>query len=255
VVRLFPALALAWLTAPAPAFAHHPDVDEGITAFENGDFAAAERAFGRAENGSGLRREDLVQILLHRAHMDLTLGNEASVRGHLRRILSFAPSFSLDDRQPPALRALLGELRAEGEAPLSIRIDVRAVPDGIHATAEVLHDRYALVRSTELRARARSAGLEEAGPGPSLRVTLPPSTRVEIEANALGPGGAPLTSDSAGFTTAALSTADPGNDDSDGWPWIVGGALAAVAAVTAVVLVATTNDELQIGRPQADFGE
>ncbi len=231
------------LAAPLAAHAQGP-VDEGVAAYESGEFEAARAAFARAEEGEGLSRADLVRLLATRALLSFAEGRSEAMQRDLSALATLAPEYDLGERAPPAVREAFEAARATG-GELGLEVSGARVAGGAQVRAEATHDRAGLVRRLALAARADGEWVRsEAG-----EVTLPgDADTLEYAAARIGPGGATLVSEGTEavpqrIVLPPLETDSGGDDGLAIGLGVAGGVLLAAAAVVLVVVLVGQDDQ------------
>ncbi len=258
---------VAWLAGVAPAAAH-PIVDEGRAMAHEARFEEALAAFSRAESASDLTRDDVVALLEGRALVYFALGQNAELERTLAALASLAPDHAPDRAIPPDLVARIREAGARVEAPLSLGGGAERRGTSARVHVDVLRDPTGLVRDVRVFVSDGSGGFRTLG-GRDEEVVADPARTLEWYAEAVGPGGAVLTSEgtrdapeslppdltparvaadgSAGDRAGrgALGEDGAGEDDSGPGPWpfvIAGAVLAAAIGVVIAILVVPGGD-------------
>jgi hypothetical protein len=260
-------VAAMWIPRPANA---HPDVEEGRRLALEADVDGARAALDRAERSSTLSVPELVRLLEARALVAMADGLEDRVEAALRDLASIAPEHHLDRDVPPRLHAALDRVRRAIE-PLTVEL----VPDDgpprrVHARtmghADVVrrleldvrggpnagvHDgREPIVVAGASRVRARALGPGDAA------VAISDEIELEAEERVVAADLAPATAAATVAPTARNPSVEgPPLDADDGlpvWPFVVGGAVAAVAAAVVIALVLPGSDT-RVSTPSHPF--
>jgi hypothetical protein len=249
---LFPSLALA-----------HDDLDAALRHFERAEFARAVRAFDRAEASDHLTREELETLLRGRGLAHHAAGDVGAAEEDLSAWLSLAPSATLDDTTPPAVRRLFERLRGEVAA---LSVEGSAIPSaaGYVVSARVTGDAFELARGVRIHYEGEHGA--ETIEGERAEIPLTASTlRYWIEV--VGPGGAVIAT--AGSSSAALEAAragavvavtlpeaptplepPPSSDDTGIIVGVTVGVIVVVAVVAAVLaVVLAPPPDTQLGGP------
>jgi hypothetical protein len=278
------ALALGTSAVAASTALAHPLVDQGVRHYEQARFDRALRAFRRAEAGDDLTRDDLLLLLSTRALVHHADGEQEAMEADLLRLATLEPDHALPASAPPRVRRAFERIRARISEPLTLQVDIGRTDHGLRLAARVRGDDAGLVQRVSLFARTGASF--EAAERAEMEVEVGDDEAVEYYAEAVGPGGAvvvtegtaesprsvtPATLDAAGSggVSAGLVTEtrmrrrgpavelddDVEETSSSPLPWLVGGALAAVAAVVAVILLTggSQTDETVLSAPTGDF--
>jgi hypothetical protein len=236
------------------AIAVHPEIAKAIEAYEGASFEDALEILNRAEAGSDLSRDDVLELLRRRVLVRFAMGDRAGMDADLVRLVSIDPDHVFGEDAPPPVSAALAVVKARPVDPISITVVVeRPAPGRVALAPKVIADPGGVVRSTRLYVRSPDAAYAEA-PAPAVLET----NDVEYYAEAIGIGGAvvaargapgaPLRFSAPAEATLATAAEDGGVDPL----WYVAGAGAVVvvtAVVLAVVLTRGSSDETQLGAP------
>ncbi len=246
--------AFQWLL-PVTAYAH-PMLDRAIAAYEQADFEDALHMFDTAARNADLSLEELLQLFEMRALVHHALGDDASLRADLRRLLAVRASYQLSRLAPPSVRAIFEEVREanSGERSVELRVEESTIEGESWIVARVLRVPEGLVDHTTLQCNtaghARTISRTSQGTGASVKLpesgvhhgcTATARTRqggVLFSASIAGTGALTASGSSNGFEmpryTASNSKSDRETKKKKKWPWIV-----AVVAVVAVGGVTT----------------
>lgn len=261
---------------PSTALAH-PLIDQGRRSYDEADFQGALDAFSRAEQATDLTRDDLIQLYLRRAMVHQAMHNTESVEADVFRLAALDRAVRLPPSMPPPVRRAYEQAVARATAPMTLTVEVRAMPGGLKLIARIADDNAALVQSLRIRARPRGGAWQWSSTA-SIEVTTAADAQVDYVAQAVGPGGVVLVtaqSDSHPLqddSTAAHEggTASPSRTDSraipdldveppadhglGAWPWLVGGGAVVIAVTVVLVLVlASSNGAQPISGPMITF--
>ncbi|MGE0790533.1 MAG: hypothetical protein AB7S26_32950 [Sandaracinaceae bacterium] len=268
-------LALSLLASTAYA---HPLLDQARAAFDATQHARALEILEQAEDGRDLTRDDLAQLLLLRAQAHRALRQMDLAEVDMFRLAGLDPTRELGREVPPQLRRLFEQ--AQERVPGPIRIDVHAERNGEVVTirAEVTDDVAALAQGFRLYGRPAGGTIQQTS-DPRLDVHVPRSQIAEFWAEVLGPGGAVIAVHASEMApdrlegNGAVADGNPDGVGGDGdpdvaggtggdtgtgggdegvpaWPFIVGGAVIAVAiAVVLIVVFTVPSDDTQFGAP------
>jgi hypothetical protein len=247
--------ALYWLV-PGTARAH-PMLDRGIAAYEQADFEQALLTFDAAARNADLSLEELLQLFEMRALVHHALGNEASVREDLRRIVAVRGSYQLSRLAPPSVQAVFDEVRAANGAMQSVelRIEEETIEGEPWMVAQVLRVPEGLVDHTTLQCNVESntQTVSRTSQGTTASVKLPKSgvhggcgatarTRQGGVLFSATIEGAQALIPSRSASRFELPKHTPRDDRRETkkkkWPWIVAAtAVVVVGGVTAGVIV------------------
>ena len=253
----------------------HPLLDEAHAAAERADFPAAFDALGRLDAASDLPAGELADFLFTRALVHFALGDERAMERDLARLAQVAPDHPVADTVGPAVRRAAEAARRSAE-PVRLVVRAEPVPGGLALRAEVSNDANELVREVRIHARAPGAAWVEAR-GETMTVPAAPGARIELFAEAVGPGGATVarsgspeapheavaapaavaTASEGGSVAASASSAAVAGDDDDegggigpGWLVLIGvGIAAAIGVVLAFAILPSDSDETQFDTP------
>ena len=275
-MRWCAALSLA-VSVLAPAGAHaHPLLDEAHAAAERADFPAALDALERLGAASDLPAEELGEFLFTRALVHFALGNEREMERDLARLAQVAPDHPVSDTVAPAVRRAATEARRSAR-PVRIEVAAEPVPGGLALRAELEGDPHGLVREVRIHARAPGAAWIESS-GETMTVPAAPGARIELFAEAVGPGGATVArsgspeaphearaaaavresgggeagteSGAAGAIGAGAAEPDEDGGIGPGWLVLIGVGIAAVLGVAlAFAILPSDSDETQFDAP------
>jgi hypothetical protein len=254
--------ALHWLL---PVTAHaHPMLDRAIAAYEQADFEDALRTFDTAARNADLSLEELLQLFEMRALVHHALGDEASVRADLRRLVAVRGSYQLSRLAPPSVRAVFEEVREANN--VELRIKEKSIEGEPWMVARVLGVPEGLVDHTTLQCNIASNArtVSRTSQGTSASIKLPESgvhngcaatarTRqggVLFSAN-IDEARAFMPSGSASrFEMPKYTPRDDRRETKKKWPWIVAAAaVVVVGGVTAGVILSQRSQST--GQPQA----
>lgn len=267
--RAVVALALATLASPLSAHADRGDLDQAIDLYEQGRLRESQESLQAAEQGEGLVRGDVVQLLTYQALIAHASQDSESLQAALLRLATLGEDDAFGRSAPPPVVQAYREARSQAPEALRVEVETTRVPGGLALVGRVVGDLGALV--SELRVRARPSGgrwLEGIGG----EVTLPASCEsLEVVAEARGPGGAVLAHIGRDDEPATLTveprapvpvdalvppaTPPPLEDDT---PWVVATVVGAGlfiigAAVLIGVLVSDQSRRHSIGPPVVVF--
>ena len=257
-------LGAAWLL-PGTAFAH-PMLDRAIEAYEEADFEVALSTFDTAARNADLSVEELLQLFEMRALVHHALGDEASMRADLRRVVAVRGSYQLSRLAPPSVRAVFEEVREAntGEQSVELRIEKKSieatpwmvakllrVPDGLvdHMTLQCNVDNNTRTVSRTSQGTSTSVKLPESGVHNGCSATAR-TRQGGVLFNATMDGVQPLIPSRAGSRVEMprhKPRDDGGKAKKKKWPWIVAASAVVVAGgVTAgVILSQRTKDSGQ----------
>ncbi len=256
------ALALALLFSPSIAFAHD-DIDAALRHFERAEFARAVRAFDRAAASDHLTREELETLLRGRGLAHHAAGDVGAAEEDLSAWLSLAPTATLDDTTPPAVRRLFERLRGE-VAPLSVEGSAIPGATGYAVSARVTGDVGELSRGVRIHYAGEHG--DETIDGDHAEIPLAAST-LHYWIEVVGPGGAVIAT--AGSRAASLEVSragvavavaepegptpvepPPTSDDTGIIVGVTIGAIALVAVIaTVLAIVLAPPSDTQLGGP------
>lgn len=235
-------------------------VGRGVIAYEEGELERARTLFAQAEARSDLRRDDVVRILQHRVFVAQALGDQVELEANALRLVTLEPD-GLGSAASPQLRREIEAAMARADGVVRLRLEHTPSDGGVEVRARVMGDAGGLVQ--EVRLRARRAGGDWPRPVSGVVVVDAPAEEVEVFAEAIGPGGAPLATLGALNAPAPLTSPEPEpdpaltvepDDESGGslaLPIVLGAiGVAVVGAVVAVVLVTTGGG----GQADSDVG-
>jgi tetratricopeptide (TPR) repeat protein len=251
----------------AQAEPQNPAYGAAKAQLERGDFQGAVRTLNEGLSQPDLTDEQLADLYQLLGLAQLYLGDKAAARDAFERLLQARPDYDLPDSEPPKIRALYARIKEDikHRRVLPVRLEITPISEATPGSPVTLQ---AQVENLSLGARPhlyyRRAGaqayssvefLREKGTRDRFTATLgaaelPPEPRayeveyyVEVsdaaERRLAGAGDAynPLT-----FRVSAAEVAEA--DDSpwykSPWVWVVGGAVAAGAAV-GIVAAATSR--------------
>lgn len=240
--------AVASVAVPLVTRAETP-LDEARQAYEAAEFRRAIELLERVERDAAFDRDTYVRLLELRALSHRALAEDEATGRTLRVLASVEPAYRFGPEAPPDLVEDFEAIRAALPGPIAF--DARATPSPAGATVEarVVRDPENVLRALRVHARV-DGGAWQSG-NESLQVAAAPGARIEWYAEAVGPGGALLsTIGSAGAprTLTLPAAAAPARDDGAGgavpWTWIAvgGGALVIAGVVVAVVLASGGGD-------------
>jgi hypothetical protein len=239
---LVAALALGLALALPPIALAHDDLDAALRHYERAEFARAVSAFDRAEASDHLTREELETLLRGRGLAHHAAGDEGAAEEDLATWLSLAPTASLDDTTPPAVRRLFERLRGEAVA-LDVEASVVPTSTGFGISARVVGDVGHLTRTVRIHYRT-TAGTDVVEGARADVLSSDATLAYWIEV--VGPGGASLATagSEAGplehrrdSIAAAAEPAGPPITGGDDTGVIVGVTVTAVVVVAAVAVV------------------
>lgn len=232
----------AVFACPAPALAHD-DLDAALRHYERAEFDRAVAAFDSAEASSRLTHDELEAVLRGRGLAHHAAGDVGAAEEDLASLLSIAPSASLDDTTPPAVRRLFERLREEVVA-LAVEGVVLPSSTGYAVSVRVTGDVGNLQRGA--RIHYESASGPETVDAERAEV-LSDASELRYWVEVIGPGGvvvasagspdSPLTYGRA--TALAEAPTDPVGEAaaSDDTGIIVGVTVAIVVVLAALAVV------------------
>lgn len=229
--------AVAVFCVSQTARADHPAVAEAQRLYDEAEFERARSALEQAEAASDLTREDLVRVYELRALVALGMRDEDAMRADLRRLAAVDPAHQFAEWAPPEIAESFAEVKAQMGAPLRLTANAEPTATGVRVQAEVHDDEADIIRATRVSGRV-GGGEWRSGDG-RLDVTAPSGSTVEYYAEAVGPGGAVVTS--VGSIEQPLSvTLEAPAPPPGGFPtWVYVGA-GAVIVVGLIAVVAIT---------------
>ena len=143
-------LALIGL-APTSARAH-PMLERAVVAYEEADFERALRTFDMAAANADLSVEELLQVFEMRALVHHALGDDASMRADLERLVAVRASYQLGRLAPPSVRAAFEVREASAQAgSVELRIEETDIEGEPWVVAKVLRVPDGLVDHTSLQ--------------------------------------------------------------------------------------------------------
>jgi hypothetical protein len=230
---------------PERAFAH-PLLEQAQRKFEQADFEGALALYAQAEAGTDLTRADLVELYLRRALVHHSVGDEEARSLDLFRLATLEPAMELGREVAPIVRSAFEEAAGRVSAPLAMAVDAERTPTGARVTARVENDLAGLVQEVRVAGRAPGFAWMTATNGP-VDLPDPPGGRVEVHAEAIGPGGAVLASHGTATEPRTLSldavAIENGGGEGGGdggivwWPLLVAGTALVAGAVVLIVLL------------------
>lgn len=246
------------LLATASASAQPSELDEGVRLYEQAELQAALAALERAAEGT-LERADVVRLLATRALVRFALGFFEPLERDLLAIATLEPDYQLGMRAPPPLHAAYERLQGQISGPLRVRIELEALEAGVRLTARTEGDAANVVERVELSAR-RVGGEWQRGRDGNLVLPVLSGERVELYAEAIGPGSAVLASDGTANAPRTETVPpfrrdqpEPAGMSTGAKVGIAAGAAAIVAAVVIVAILVAGGAEGT--RPQGPFVE
>ena len=225
-------------------------LDEARARYEEADFDNALAALARAERGSDLDADGVVELFRLRALVHLGMGDQDAMRQDVRALILVRPSVELDATTPPEVLEAADEIRGE-LAPLTIEASLEPTDEGARIDAAVHGDGADLVRS--VRVHTRVAGGSWLTGEPPVSLDVPGGAQLSYRAEAIGPGGAVIAEDGTAaspLTWTSSADVDAGGGGG-GSPWLlvgIGGA-AAVALGVVLVVVLTSGGENENTQP------
>ena len=147
-------IAFFSLVALVPSSARaHPMLDRAVVAYEEADFERALQTFDMAAANADLSVEELLQLFEMRALVHHALGDDASMRADLERLLAVRASYELGRLAPPSVRSAFEEARvAAAEAgSVELRIEETRIEGELWVVAKVLRVPESLVDHTTLQ--------------------------------------------------------------------------------------------------------
>lgn len=261
-------LALFW-ALPGAARAH-PLLDRAIAAYERAEFEQALRTFHTAERNADLSVDELLQLFEMRALVHDALGDRASMRTDLRRLIAVRGSYQLSKLAPPAVRTAFEELRKASSGPqaVELQIEEKTIEKDSWVVARLVRAPAGLVDHTTLQCSVdnNAKTVSQTSEGTTVSVKLPESSvhhgcaatarsrqgGVLFSASTEGQRVLLPSSSAARFRMPEYqSSNDSGEVRKKKWPWIVAVSAAVVAgAATAGVLLSrrSKNDsQPQVG--------
>ena len=241
---------------PATAQAH-PLLDRAVAAYEEADFELALRTFDTAERNADLSVEELLRLFEMRALVHHALGDEASMRSDLQRLVAVRGSYQLSHLAPPRVSAAFAEVREAslGEHSVELHIEETSLEGKPWIVANVLRVPEGLVDHTTLQCNVENNAkrVSRTSQGTTVSLELPGSgVHHGCSATARTRQGGVLFSATIDGAVALVPSRSAGRYDmprytsrDDGtkakkkkWPWIVAAAAVVVAGgVTAGVVL------------------
>lgn len=235
----------------------HPLLDRAIAAYERAEFEQALRTFHTAERNADLSVDELLQLFEMRALVHDALGDTASMRDDLRRLVAVRGSYQLSKLAPPAVRAAFEDLReaSSGTQAVELQIEQKIIEKDSWVVARLLRAPDGLVDHTTLQCNVdnNAKTVSRTSEGTSVSVKLPESgVHHGCAATARSRQGGVLFTASTDGQRVLLpsnsearfqmpryqSPSDDGEARKKRWPWIVAISAAVVAgATTAGVLL------------------
>ena len=270
-------IAFLALSCALPGTARaHPLLDRAVAAYERAEFERALRTFHTAERNADLSVDELLQLFEMRALVHDALGDTASMRADLRRLVAVRGSYQLSKLAPPAVRATFEELREASSGPraVELKIEEKTIEKESWVVARLLRAPDGLVDHTTLQCSVENdvKTVSRTSEGISVSVKLPESgVHHGCAATARSRQGGVLFSASTEGKRVLLPSSSPSGfqmpryqSQRDGgevrkkkWPWIVAVSAAVVAAgVTAGVLVSQrskSDSQPQLGAVAVDW--
>ena len=250
-------LFLAFLVLAPSAAQAHPMLERGVEAYEQADFDRALRTFDTAVRNADLSVEELLNLFEMRSLVHHALGDDASMRADLERIVAVRSSYELSRLAPPSVREAFAAI-VESKTPensVELRIEETKVDSQVLMVARVLRVPPGLVDHTTLQCSVENGArtVSRTTRGTSATVKLPASgvhhgcsatarTRQGgVLFSATLEGRVPLVPGSAKGRFAMpeyRSSDDERKAKKKKWPWIVAVSAVVVAGgVTAGVLL------------------
>lgn len=253
-----PAFALLAIAVTSAASAQPTELDEGVRLYEQAELEAALAALDRAAEGR-LERADVVRLLATRALVRFALGFFEPLERDLLAIATLEHDYELGMRAPPPLHAAYARLQGQIAGPLRVTVELEALEAGVRLHARTEGDAANIVEHVALSAR-RVGGEWQRGEDGNLVLPVLSGERVELYAEAIGPGNAVLASDGTANAPRTetvppyRSEAAPPRGLSTGAKvGIVAASAAIVAAVVIIAILASGGS--QSTRPQGPFVE
>ncbi len=235
----------------------HPMLDRAVDAYEAADFESALRTFDMAARNADLSIEELLQLFEMRALVHHALGDDASMRADLRRLVAVRSSYELSRLAPPAVRQAFEELRSEGSGAngVELRLEQKTIEGTPWMVASVLRVPEGLVDHTTLQCNVdnNARTVSRTSQGESASVKLPgPGAHNGCSATARTRQGGVLFSATVEGSLALVPPRKPNrfempkhvprNDEAKPkkkrWPWIVAASAIVVAGgITAGVVL------------------
>lgn len=253
-----------WLL-PGSALAH-PMLDRGVEAYEEADFDGALRTFDTAVRNADLSVEELLRLFEMRALVYHALGDDASMRADLERLVAVRSTYQLSRLAPPSVREVFAGIVAAKtpENSVELRIEETAVDGQPLMVARVLRVPEGLVDHTTLQCSVDNGArtVSRTSQGTSATVKLPESgIHNGCAATARTRQGGVLFSATVDGQTPLLPSAANGRfempkykrgDDGEKakkkrWPWIV--------AVSAVVVAGGVTAGVLLSQRSSDSGQ
>lgn len=228
----------------------HAQLADGARHLASADFERAVRAYDRAISEATLSRDELVALYEGRAIARWAIGDEDLARLDLAALASLDPQHAFTPEAPPALTRAFAESPVE---PLALSLSWDDAPGRARAHVAVENDGAGLVLLVRIHARRPSEpwSIEE---GTEVEITHGATERVELWAEAIGPGGAvvarlgtalaPLAHPDQVGPSARAVLAAPDQAAPTTPLWIAVGVGAAVLVVVAIIVgvVVGTNE-------------
>jgi hypothetical protein len=235
----------------ASSLAHAQSIETARDLYLGADFERSVRAFEAVLARPDLTRFDALQAHLHLAALHLVLENPSQATVHARTAVALDPGAQPPPGAPPRLREELQQARralGEQAAALSLQAEPRGKQLFVVATVDPAPE--PLADSVVLRCGPPD------GPQQSRRSALPRVSLRDAAGKQDGPlrcraevrttGGAVLLEQERTFAPASATSAKSNSQDEPRrvWRWVGGatGAAAAVAAVTAALVVTQRGD-------------
>ena len=231
-------------------------LDRAVSAYEEADFERALQTFDTAERNADLSVEELLRLFEMRALVHHALGDEASMRHDLWRLVAVRGSYQLSRLAPPSVRTAFEEIReaSGGEESVDLVIEaqviegkslmvarVMRVPDGLvdHTTLQCSVDNNARTVSRTSKGTAVSLDLPASGAHNGCAATARTRQGGVLFSATIDGALALMPSRSGRFEMPRYKSQDDGaKAKKKKWPWIVAVAgVAVVAGVTAGVVV------------------
>lgn len=232
---------------PTQWAAADPLIEQAAERYEQGEFEAALELLAEAEQGSGLTRPEVIQLLITRVLAHVGIGDEEAYRRDLLQLATLEPDYQLGPTVPPVVRQNFDVVREQARP---IELDARAAPEAAALRIETeLSDASGLVSQVRIVSRV-GGGPWRRDASASAEVPAPAGATVEWYAEAVGPGGVVL--EHVGSDAEPRIATMPGapapeeprdqalqqdEGGSSAWIWIgLGGLVLAAGAVAAYFL-------------------
>lgn len=276
-MRFVHGIIVFWLVTvlvPGSALAH-PMLDRAVTAYEEADFELALRTFDTASRNADLTVEELLKLFEMRALVHHALGDEASMRADLRRLVAVRGTYQLSRLAPPSVRLVFEEVREAhgGVDSVELRIEEQDIEGQPWMVARLLRAPDELVDHTTLQCNVdnNARTVSRTSRGTTTSVKLPDSgvhhgcaatarTRqggVLFRATLEGTPSLMVSPGSRLSMREHESRDDGGRAKRKKWPWIVAASAVVVAGGIAAGVVLSQRSqgggEPQVGGVTVDW--